>query len=288
MRVLVAGGDGCVGRALCRALTDRGHTVTAASRTPDPAVLPDGAATARLDVTEPDLTDVVAGHDAVVNLVALPSHREPRGRGHDAVHRGGTAHLVAAAEDAGVDRFVQLSALGVDEDVDTAYFRAKRAAEDVVRESALPWVIYRPSVVVGDGCAFLPFLRRLAAARVVPLPDGGALRIQPLWSRDLAGMLASGVEDEEHVEATYRLGGPERLALRDVVGLVAPEARIVALPPSLAAIGFGIADRLPGVPFGRDQLRVFALDNVVDDDDTAAFGVAEDDLRRLEDLLEER
>ncbi len=167
MKVLVAGGSGFVGRSLCRELLERGHAVTVASRTPDAAGVPAAVETVSIDVTEPPLEDAVAGHDAVVNLVALPSHVQPRDRSHESVHLDGTRHLVTASERAGVDRFVQLSGLGVESAVETAYFRAKRRAERVVRDSGLEWVIYRPSVVFGDGCAFVPFVERVAPPLLV-------------------------------------------------------------------------------------------------------------------------
>ncbi|PSQ19217.1 complex I NDUFA9 subunit family protein [Halobacteriales archaeon QS_8_69_26] len=285
MNVVVAGGTGFVGRPLCRELHERGHDVTAASRSPDGVDLPEGVETVRVDVTEPDLSGLVGGADAVVNLVALPSHVRPRGRSHRAVHLAGTEHLVRASEAAGVDRFVQMSALGVDSGVRTAYFAAKRGAERAVRDSDLDWVIYRPSVVFGDGCAFLPFVERLASARVVPLPGGGDLRIQPMWVGDLAGPLADGVEDGERAGDTYEVGGPERLTMAEVVRLVRPDAVVVPVPMPLARLGAAVAGYVPGSPVGSDQYRVFALDNTVADNDVAAFGIGEADLLTLDEYL---
>lgn len=286
MDVFVAGGSGFVGRSLCRVLATRGHDVTAASRSPEDSDLPAGVATARLDITESDLTDVVAGHDAVVNLVALPTHVQPRGRTHDAVHRAGTAHLLDACEATGVERFLQLSALGLDEGVDTAYFRAKRAAERLVRASSLEWVIYRPSVVFGDGCAFVPFIQRVTPPLVAFLPGGGRLRIQPVWVGDIAPMVADGIEEDRHVAQTYRIGGPETLTLAEMVRQITGCRAVVPIPMALAAVGFTLAEILPFVPLGRDQYRVFALDNTVPDNDVRAFGVAESELRTLRSWLD--
>lgn len=281
MDVLVAGGTGCVGRSLCRELAGRGHDVTALARSPDDAELPPSVERVAADVTDPDLTDVVDGHDAVVNLVALPSHVSPRGASHERVHRDGTAHLVAASEGTGVEKFVQMSALGVDSDVDTAYFRAKRAAERVVRESDLDWVLTRPSVVFGEGCAFFAFLRRFFALGVAPLPDGGRIRLQPMWVGDLSPILADCVEDPEHAGRTYRLGGPEVLTLAEVARLVCDDPTILPLPDSLAAALFTLAEPVPFVPFDRDQHRVFALDNTVAENDVSAFGVDASSLRTV-------
>jgi len=288
MNVLVAGGSGFVGRSLCRVLDERGHDVTAASRSPDASPLPDGVGTAVLDVTraEPDAT--VDGHDAVVNLVALPAHVQPRSRTHEAVHLGGTRNLVAASERTGVERFVQMSALGVDSGVETAYFRAKRDAERVVRESSLEWVVYRPSVVFGDGCAFVPFVERHVPPAVVPLPDGGRSKLQPMWVGDLAPMVADGVVGDRHAGAVYRLGGPEVLTLAETIQQIVGRRTILPVPGPLAAVGAGAAGAVPGLPLGRDQYRVLGHDNVAEPNDISAFGVAPDELTTLRDYVDGR
>ncbi len=287
MDVLVAGGSGFVGRSLCRVLVDRGHAVTALSRTPAESRLPVGVEPIAADVTEPGLDDVVDGHDAVVNLVALPTHVQPRRR-HEAVHYDGTCHLVAASERTSVDRFVQLSALGVDEGIETAYFRAKRRAERVVREADLEWVIYRPSVVFGDGCAFLSFIEETAPPLVIPLPGGGRLRTQPIWVADLAPMLADGLEDDRHVGHCYEIGGPERLTLAETVRLVLGGGRIVSIPMPVAQVLAAIVEPLPWPPFGHDQYRVMELDNTTSENDVTAFDVESASLRTLSSYLAAR
>ncbi len=278
VNVLVAGGSGFVGRALCRVLAARGHDVTAASRSPDPSVLPDSVATAAVDVTDDGIDGTVAGHDAVVNLVALPAHVQPE-RSHETVHAGGTRRLVAAAERAGLERFVQVSALGVGADVDTAYFRAKRRAERAVREAALEAVVYRPSVVFGESCAFVPFLERAVPPVVLPLP-AGAGRLHPMWVGDLAPMLADGI-DPGRAGSTYRLGGPEVLTVAETVQRIVGDRVVVPVPGAVAAAGAAVADVLPGVPVGRDQYRALRHDNVADPNDVSAFGAAADDLLSL-------
>ncbi|MWV41740.1 complex I NDUFA9 subunit family protein [Natrialba sp. INN-245] len=278
MNVFVAGGSGFVGRSLCRVLVDRGHGVTAASRTPDPSELPADVEAVSVDVTDPDLDDAVAGHDAVVNLVALPSHVQARGRSHESVHADGTRHLVAASERTGVDRFVQLSGLGVDSDVETAYFKAKRRAERIVRESSLEWVIFRPSVIFGDGCAFVPFLERLAPPLVIPLPGGGQTPLQPIWVEDLTPLIADGLTEDRHVGNAYEIGGPEWLTLAEIVTRVR-DGVVVPIPMALTAVLAALVDPLPWIPVGRDQYRALTLENTTTDDALAAFDVDPDSLR---------
>ena len=199
MRTLVVGGTGFIGEALCRELDRRGDDVTALARNPEAAALPASVDRVAGDVTDyDDIEPAFEAQDAVVNLVALSPLFRPRGgeEMHFSVHRDGTEHVVRAAEAHGVDRLLQMSALGADPDGDTAYLEAKGLAEAAVRDSELTWTIFRPSVVFGDGGEFLPYTRRLAPPYLTPLPGGGETRFQPIWVGDLVPMLADALAGE--------------------------------------------------------------------------------------------
>lgn len=295
MKVLVAGGTGFIGSYLCRALAEDGHAVTALSRSPEET--PEGVTGVSGDVTDHgSIESAVEGHDAVVNLVALSPLFEPEGgnRMHDRIHRGGTENLVRAAEDGGVDRFVQLSALGADPNGDTAYIRAKGEAETIVRESDLEWTVFRPSVVFGEGGEFVSFTKRLKGmfapgVPLYPLPGGGKTRFQPIHVEDLVPMIAAAVTEEEHAGETYEIGGPEVLTLRQVTDLVYEAEKkgvtILPLPMPLAKIGLSVLGAVPGFPMGPDQYRSLKFDNTTADNDVEAFGVDSAELTTLGEHL---
>lgn len=292
MDVLLAGGSGFIGSRLCAELLDRGHDVTALSRSPDDDALPDGVETAMGDVRAYDsIADAFEQRDAAVNLVALSPLFEPGGGNemHDQVHRQGTEHCVEAAEAAGVSRFLQLSALGADPDGPTHYIRAKGRAEEAVRDSDLDWTVVRPSVVFGEGGQFVGFTRKLTPPVLAPLPGGGETRFQPIHVADLVGMLADTLETETHVGDTYEIGGPEQLTLADVAQLVREaqggSVHVVPVPMSLAGIGMTVGGLIPGVPFGPDQYRSLQFDNTTDDNDIDAFGIAPAEMTTLADYL---
>jgi len=292
MDILVAGGSGFIGRHLCAELLDRGHDVTALSRNPDDDTLPAGVETAMGDVRAYDsIADTFAGRDAAVNLVALSPLFEPGGGNemHDRVHRQGTEHCVEAAVTAGVDRFLQVSALGADPDGPTHYIRAKGRAERAVREADIGWTIVRPSVVFGDGGQFTEFTRTLTPPVLAPLPGGGQTRFQPVHVEDLVGMLADTLEREEHVGETYEVGGPEKLSLAEVTRLVREaqggSVHVVPVPMAVAGIGMAVGGLIPGVPFGPDQYRSLQFDNTTDDNDIDAFGIAPEGLTTLAGYL---
>ncbi|MDL5362501.1 complex I NDUFA9 subunit family protein [Halalkalicoccus sp. NIPERK01] len=306
MRVLVTGGTGFIGRHLCAELDERGHDVTALARSPDASDLPAGVSVVQGDVTDRASLDF-EGQDVVVNLVALSPLFQPTGdTTHESVHLDGTRNVVSEATDAGVERLVQMSALGADPNGPTEYIRAKGKAEAVVRESDLDWTIVRPSVVFGDGGEFVEFTKKLTPPYLAPLPGGGRTRFQPIHVEDVASILADvvegtstgnrdasssdgAVEDERHVGETYEIGGPEVLTMAEVAKLAhrtdGRSVTVVPIPMALAKLGSAAIDPVPFIPFGSDQVRSLEFDNTTRENDLGAFDLSEDDLLTLEAYL---
>lgn len=305
MDVLVAGGTGFVGTSLCEELASRGHAVTALARNPEDAAFDADVATVGGDLTDYDaVEDHFAGRDAVVQLVALSPLFKPSGgdERHFEVHVGGTENAVRAAETHGVDTFLQVSGVHADPDADTAYLRAKGEAETVVRESALDWIVVRPTVMFGDGDEIRSFTRLVAPPYVTPLPGGGTQRFQLLWVDDCTAMLADALEGRTgdgrgadagaeagtgadgrnpHVGETYELGGPEVQTFAEVVELVwaaeGKSVRVVPVPMALADAGLSVLGAVGG-PLGADQARSLRKDLVAAHNDVDAFGRSAGDL----------
>jgi uncharacterized protein YbjT (DUF2867 family) len=291
MNVLVVGGSGFIGTNLSEELVDRGHDVTVLSRAPESEDLPASVDTVRGDVTAYDsIEGAFEDQDAVVYLVALSPLFQPKGGNekHFEIHTEGARHVVQAAEEHGVDRLVHVSALGADPDGPTAYIRAKGQAEDIVTASELEWVIFRPSVVFGEGGEFVSFTKKLTPPGLAPLPGGGRkTNFQPIWVDDLVPMLADAVEDEEHVGETYEIGGPEVLTLREIAKMVRGSV-ILPVPMGLAGVGLKIAGSIPGFPMGGDQYRSLQFDNTTSDNDVAAFGADQQAMTTLGEYLDSR
>ncbi len=133
-------------------------------------------------------------------------------------------------------------------------------------------MIFRPSVIFGDGCAFVPFLERLAPPLVIPLPGGGRTPLQPIWVEDLTPLIADGLAEDRHVGNAYEIGGPERLTLAEIVTRVR-DGVVVPIPMALTAVLATLVDPLPWIPVGRDQYRALTLENTTRNDALAAFDV---------------
>jgi NADH dehydrogenase len=271
--VLVTGGTGFVGPYVVHELRSRDVPVRALVRdTSRGTRLANwGAELAGGDVTDPvSLRMACEGVDAVVHLVAIIRGRPPD---FERVMANGTRNLVAAAQAAGVRRFVLASALGLDERTKDAvpYFAAKWEMEAAVREAGLEYVILRPSFVFGRDGGVLPTFVRLARfSPVTPIVGPGTQRLQPIWVEDLAQYYALALAEPAAANRTFELGGPDAVTwnqfwqrLKRVLGV---RRLSVHIPFGAMRAQATVTERLPGAPVSRDQLTMLELgDNVVTD-----------------------
>ncbi|MFL5961549.1 MAG: complex I NDUFA9 subunit family protein [Gaiellaceae bacterium] len=271
MTVLVTGGTGFVGPKVVHALRAQGREVRALVRRPDRAtqLAAWGAELVAGDVTDPaSLRVAVDGCTHVIHLVAIlkgsPSdfHR---------VMTQGTADLVAAAKDAGVERFVLMSALGTSETTkDTIpYFASKWAMEQATLQSGLEYTIFRPSFVFGrDGGALPTFLKQVRYSPVVTVIGSGLQRIQPIWVEDVADYFSRGVDHPQAANRTFEIGGPDvvtwnELYLR-IAKVLGKRRKLVHIPSGVARAGAQLTQWAPGAPLTTDQIAMIeAGDNVV-------------------------
>ncbi len=282
MTVLVTGGTGFVGPHVVHALRARDLPVRALVRERRRATRLDswGVELVEGDVTDPEsLRAAVAGADVVVHLVAIIRGRRAD---YDRVMTQGTRDLVAAARDAGVKRFVLMSALGTNERSKDAvpYFHAKWEMEQAVKASGIEYVIFRPSFVFGRDGGVLPTFVRLARwTPVTPIVGAGTRRLQPIWVDDVGAYFAAAVDRPGAANRTFELGGPDALTwnefwsrLKSVLGARRPSLHV---PVSLMRAQATLLERLPNAPVTRDQLTMLELgDNVVSNDDAVqTFGL---------------
>jgi uncharacterized protein YbjT (DUF2867 family) len=273
MTVLVTGATGFIGPHVAHALRAREQPVRALVRDPSRAtrLAAWGVELASGDVTDPaSLRVACEGVDCVVHLVAIIKGSP---QDFERVMSQGTRDLVAAAQDAGVRRFVLASALGLDERTKDAvpYFAAKWEMERAVRDSGLEHVIFRPSFVFGrDGGVLPTFVRLARLAPVTPIIGPGTQKLQPVWVEDLAEYYALAVSEPAAAGRTFEIGGPDAVSWNDfweklkrTLGVRRPS---IHMPFGLMRAQAALTERLPGAPVTRDQLTMLQLgDNVVTD-----------------------
>jgi len=285
--VTLFGGSGFIGSQAVRALARRGWRIRVAVRNPvlaieiQPLGDPGQIQFMRCDITNPtDVAQAVRGADAVVNLVGV-LHDAGGKRGFDAVHTEAAKTIAEAAKAAGVERLVQISAIGADAASPSAYGRTKAQAEAAVRAVYPDAVILRPSLVFGAGDSFLNRFAAMATmAPALPLIGGGETRFQPVYVGDVAEAIARGVTRADAAGRTYELGGPSLYTFREVLELVRRETgrdRMLVSVPFIVAKPLGSLlqlSRFVGLtpPLTRDQVLMLEKDNVVAAD---AFGLSD-------------
>jgi uncharacterized protein YbjT (DUF2867 family) len=283
--VLVTGATGFIGPKVVHALREREQPVRSLVRRPgdrSAATLASwGSELVQGDMGDaPSLQRAVEGAEVVVHLVSI---RQGPDEDFRRVMEQGTLDLVKAAKDAGVRRFVLMSALGTSEETKdlVPYYRSKWEMEQVVRGSGVEHVILRPSFVFARDGGILPTFRRLARlAPVTPIIGSGLQRIQPLWVDDVATYFAESLDKPEAANRTFELGGPDAVTwnefwhrLKRALGQRRPSVHV---PMGLMRLNALVTERLPGnVPLTRDLLTMLEHgDNVVSNDDAVrTFGL---------------
>ena len=280
MTVFVTGGTGFVGHHVVHALRADGRDVRALVRNRGRA---QRLQSWGVEIAEGDVTDAASvrraaeGADAVVHLIAI---RQGRPDAFDRVMVQGLRNVVAAAKDAGVRRFVLMSALGTTEETKDVvpYFNAKWQNEQDLKTSGVEHVIFRPSFIFARDGGILPTFTRIArTAPVTPIIGSGTQRIQPIWAEDVAAYFARAIDHAPAANRTFEIGGPDAVTwnefwerLKRSRGIRRPS---VHMPMRLMRMNALVTERLPGnIPLTRDLLTMLELgDNVVTD--TSAVGV---------------
>jgi NADH dehydrogenase len=271
-KILIFGGTGFVGTQVCEKLNRLQCRVTVATRRSDNArhLLP----LPLVDVAEIDLHDsaalaaLVAGHDAVVNLIAILHGSEDA---FQKVHVQWPLTLVRACRAAGVRRIVHISALGASTESASRYQRSKARGEAALLGSGLDVTVLRPSVMFGADDKFLNTFARLQQVfPVIPLA-GSRARFQPVWVGDVACAVVRCLQDDATVGEVYEACGPQVFTLKELVQLAGRYAGInhgqgrpvIALPDALARVQAFFMELAPGDPvLSRDNLDAMKTDNV--------------------------
>src|SRR5881296_737347 len=196
MKIVVIGGTGLIGTKLVNNLRQRGHEVVAASPS-------SGVNT----FTGEGLAEVLTGAQVVVDVANAPSWED---KAVLEFFETSTRNLLAAEVAAGVRHHVALSVVGTERLLQSGFFRAKMAQEDLINASKFPYTIVRST-------QFFEFVNGIAQSAT----DGQTVRlspalVQPIVSDDVADALAD-IAVGEPVNGTVELAGPEPIPLDELV-----------------------------------------------------------------------
>ena len=225
MKIVVIGGTGLIGSKLVQKLREHGQEVVAASPTSGVNSL-----------TGEGLADALKGTSVAVDVTNSPSWEDA------AVLKffeTSTRNLLQYEAAAGVGHHVALSVVGTERLLESGFFRAKLAQENLIKASAIPYSIVRAT-------QFFEFGKKIADVST----EGDKVRLppvlfQPMAADDVASALA-GIAMSSPVNGTVEIGGPEQLRLDELIRrdlAVRKDPREVISDPHGRYYGIAVSER---------------------------------------------
>lgn len=271
--VTIIGGTGFVGRYVVKLLAGAGYTIRVISRNPNAALhLKTAGSVGQIvlmggNVAEPaSLIGKIENSYAVINLAGILFEGGKQSFAH--VHAHGAEKVAQMAKSAGVSRFVQMSALGVDKAKTSEYARTKLLGEKAVLTAFPEATILRPSVIFGPEDNFYnQFATMAALSPALPLIGGGITRFQPVYVGDVAAAIKAAITRPDAMGQVYELGGPNVYSFKDilqyVMKLTGHSRKLLPIPLGVASFMGMCGEVLPKPPLTRDQVRLLKSDNIV-------------------------
>ncbi|GBE02428.1 3 beta-hydroxysteroid dehydrogenase/Delta 5--_4-isomerase [bacterium BMS3Bbin06] len=292
--IFIAGATGFVGRHLMKALKEEGMDVRCLLRSESNAgqCRSLGFETVYGDITDREsLRGALKGVKKVVHLAGIIQERD--GLTFEKIHVEGTGNLVDEALSEEIELFFYQSALGASPSSSFKYSRTKAEAEEIVRESGLHYIVFRPSLILGPGDGFTEKLMELLRmGPVIPVPGDGKTRFQPVFIEDWVRCFIKAIGDSDMKNRIYEFGGPEHITYNDLLkkymeamGLDKP---LVHIPPALVKTGIALSriGRSFGVKLpeaSMEQIDMLQVDNITSTDSVEQqFGFSP---RRMDEFI---
>ncbi|KCZ72252.1 putative nucleoside-diphosphate sugar epimerase [Candidatus Methanoperedens nitroreducens] len=248
--ILVTGGTGFVGSHLVRRLVqEKIQTRCLVRKTSSLERLPRGIEVVYGDVNDKEsLKKATEDVEAVIHLVGIIL--EHKGATFEIIHTQGTKNLVEASREAGVKRFIYVSALGSRENAQSRYHITKWQAEQDVIKSGMEYVILRPSIMIGERGTFITMLSNvIKKAPVVPI-IGGDSKVQPIYVENTVDCLIKSLTERKTTNRIFEIAGPEQITYRQLF-LTLMEA-------------LGVKKPTIDIPIWLMWLPAYILENVLD------------------------
>lgn len=273
MNVFLTGATGFVGKGLLARLSEEGHHTVCLIRPGSAEKMPRGIAAAeRVTIAEGDLFDpdslasAMASCDAVIHLVGIIREQPGKGVTFSRIHVEGTRNVVEAAKQAGIGRFVHMSALGARGNATSAYHRTKYEAEQLVQASGIPYVIFRPSVIFGPGDEFVNMLADLVKLPVTPVLGNGSYPLQPVARETVADVFVQALSHAAATNHIYETGGPEAISYESILDAIGAalgkkHVRKLHIPLSLMKPVINLMEGFSFFPITNTQLTMLLEGN---------------------------
>lgn len=207
LRLVVTGATGFLGSQVVAAAKSKGLTVLPVIRSKEKA--------ARLgieewilfqELTARRLMEVGFESSVIIHLIGNSRDEEDCSLRESIVET--TKTVITVAKQTSVRRIVYLSGYGITQDSSDAYFRLKSEAENIIQTSGIPYLIFRPSYILGPGDELTPYLVEELKKGQVEIPGDGSYRFQPIYIEDMVDIILNAASLADDESYSYVVLGP--------------------------------------------------------------------------------
>ena len=270
---LIFGGSGQIGSFLIRKLTKNNLKVTVVTRNVHQKGLKikTQANAGYIDIVEANIFEeekiqkLFREADYCINLVGI-LYEKKRGNTFDNIHTIFPTLLSKLCKKHNLKKFIHISALGINEAIDSKYAISKLKGEKNIFENFSKSIILRPSVVFSNADNFsTQFMTLLSRLPIFPLYYSGKTKFMPIHCSDLTDVIyhiISKDSDSQIIECI----GPEILTFKEIIEillkLINKKRLLVPLPLTIAKLSAKFFQLLPKPLLTEDQLKLLKYDNI--------------------------
>jgi len=270
---LIFGGSGQIGRNLIRKLTKNNYKVTVVTRNihQKSYIIKTQANVGYIDIVESNIfeeskiRELFKKADICINLVGI-LFEQKKGNTFRNIHTIFPSLLAKLSKEYNLEHFIHLSALGINEAIDSDYAKSKIEGENEIFKNFPLSTILRPSIVysVDDNFTtnFMTLLNRLP---VFPLYYSGNTKFAPIHCSDLTDIIHH-IISKKISSKIIECVGPEIITFKEILikllKLIDKKRILLPIPLSLATISAKLFEIMPRPLLTRDQLRLLKYDNV--------------------------
>ena len=270
---LIFGGSGQIGRFLIRKLTKNNYRVTVVTRNihQKSHVIKTQGNAGYVDVVEASIFDEVKIRklfqkaDICINLVGI-LYEKRNGNSFKNIHTLFPSLLAKLSKEYKLDHFIHLSALGINNALDSKYAQSKLEGEIKILNSFPLATILRPSVVYSVDDNFTTnFMSLLNKLPIFPLYYSGKTKFMPIHCSDLTNVIYHVISENIN-SRIIECVGPETLTFKEILSkllkLIDKNRLLIPFPLFLSKMSASFFELLPKPLLTKDQLRLLKYDNV--------------------------
>ncbi len=271
---LIFGGSGQIGRHLIRKLTKNNYKVTIVTRNlhQKSYIIKTQGNAGYIDIVESDIFNekkirkLFEKADICINLVGILFEKK-RGNTFKNIHSLFPLILSKLCKEYNLEKFIHLSALGINEAHDSEYAKSKLEGEKNILDNFSLTTILRPSVVYSVDDKFTTsFMTLLSFLPIFPLYYSGNTKFTPIHCSDLTEIIYSIIsKNPEH--KIIECVGPEIFSFKEIIKIllisIDKKRLLLPMPLPIAKISAKFFELFPTPLLTQDQLRLLKYDNVV-------------------------